>query len=110
MARKRSKPAPAAPAAPETPKSMIGQKNIYTCVKCGAHIVTIDRDDGTTPFMIACKVPHCSAAMQSSFYQVFDQGIRAYWEWYKPNAIQALTQNEYAHVDKGGLLLRAIPR
>ena len=110
MARKKPKPVPAAPPAAEIPKSMIGQKNIYTCTKCGAHIVTVDRDDGVTPFMVACKIPACGGKMHSSFYEVFDQRMRAFWEWYKPPAPQQLTDGERAHVDKGGLLLRPIPR
>ncbi len=110
MARKRPKRAPAATPTPEIPQSMIGQKNIYTCWQCGAHIVTVDRDDGVTPFMIACMVPHCGGQMKSSMYKVFDQAMRAFWEWYKPAAPQRLSEAERAHVDKGGLLLRAIAR
>src|SRR3974377_965449 len=30
-------------------------ENVYTCRKCGGHTVTVDRDEGVTPFMIGCR-------------------------------------------------------
>lgn len=90
------------------PASFKGKKNIYTCVACGSHIVTVDADEGTTPFMVGCTVPGCEGHMRSSMYRIFDQGMRAYWEWHKPTAIEALSNAERAHVDQGGLLMRHI--
>lgn len=92
----------------ETATSMVGRKNIYTCTSCGAHIVTEDRDEGVTPFMIACRIPApiCGGMMQSSMYYVFDQRMLAGWEWYKPTAVEVLTDGERDHVERGGLLLR----
>lgn len=96
---------------PKEETTLVGKKNIYTCTApgCGAHIVTVDRDAGVTPFMIPCKIPGCPGMMQSSMYRVFDQNMRAFWEWYKPPVIQLLTPCERDHVEKGGLLLRRIP-
>lgn len=29
--------------------------NVYTCRECGGHTVTVDVDEGVTPFMIRCR-------------------------------------------------------
>ena len=34
---------------------MKGEENVYVCQKCGGLTVTLDRDQGTTPFMIGCR-------------------------------------------------------
>jgi hypothetical protein len=83
-----------------------GARNIYTCKECHSHIVTQDADEGVTPFGIKCKAPGCDGTMYSSMYRVFDQSMRAYWEWYRPTVLEVLTPGERAHVDQGGLLLR----
>lgn len=88
-----------------------GKKNIYTCDTCFGHIVTVDRDDGVTPFMINCRATiECVGTMRSSMYRVFDQSMRATFEWYKPSVLEigALESGARGHVDKGGLLLRKI--
>lgn len=90
------------------PEGFKGKKNIYTCDTCGGHIVTVDIDAGVTPFMIACKVAEtCEGRMRSSLYRVFDQSMRASFEWYRPGAPQSLSAHTLDHVMKGGLLLRA---
>jgi hypothetical protein len=84
-----------------------GKKNIYTCDKCRGHVVTVDADRGVTPFMIACHATQdCKGMMKSSMYRVFDQEMRADYEWYKPSAVQTLKPYEQRHVEKGGLLMR----
>lgn len=85
--------------------------NRYECPQCGGFIVTIDRDEGVTPFMLRCRASKdCNGMMQSCFYQA-DQSIVPSWEWRKP------TKTEYFqldlatrrdHVDRGGLLLYPI--
>jgi len=92
----------------EEAQSLIGRKNIYTCADCGGHIVTIDADTGVTPFMVRCKSPVCDGLMRSSMYRVFDQNMRADWEWYKPSAIEMLSDAARDHVNKGGLLMRRV--
>ena len=84
-----------------------GKKNIYVCDTCKGHVVTMDRDHGVTPFMIECKATaFCNGMMKSSMYRVFDQDMRAGYEWYKPTAPVAVHLQH--HVDQGGLLLRKI--
>lgn len=83
------------------------QKNIYTCHKCGGHIVTVDVAKGVTPFMIPCEFG-CKENMTSSVYRVFDQKVRADYEWYAPTAAEQLDlpQSYLDHVRQGGLMLR----
>lgn len=84
-----------------------GKKNIYTCDKCKGHVVTVDKDRGVTPFMIECKATDgCKGMMQSSIYRVFDQEMRADYEWYRPTAPEVVKPHLQHHVDQGGLLLR----
>ncbi len=86
-----------------------GKKNIYTCEKCGGHIVTVDLDRGVTPFMVDCMAtPACGGMMQSSMYRVFDQTMRADHEWYRPSdfALATMTPRVRRHVEHGGLLIR----
>jgi hypothetical protein len=91
----------------KAPGGFRGKINIYTCEKCRGHIVTRDRDDGVTPFMIGCRATlGCKGMMKSSFYNVFDQDMAEGWEWYRPTHAEALTPAEREHVSKGGLLLR----
>lgn len=110
--------------------------NLYTCQVCHGSIVTVDLVDGTTPFMIGCRVhPHdaklceneehlsldelrvlydtlkCKGMMHSSFYRVPKGSPDPTWEWYKPDAEEYATLSKATredHVDRGGLLLRRI--
>ncbi len=95
----------------QKPASLVGRKNIYQCQECLGIIATVDRDAGTTPFMIGCQVRSgCRGRMQSAFYRVFD-AIQPTFEWYKPDEveIEKLDAGTRHHVDMGGLLLRRIP-
>jgi hypothetical protein len=94
-------------------KSLVGKLNIYTCEKCRGHIVTVDRDEGTTPFMVGCRATEgCSGMMESSFYRVWDQRMAPQFEWYRPDATEVATLKLVArdHVQRGGLLLRALDK
>lgn len=88
--------------------SFKGKKNVYTCQECGDAFVTIDRDEGTTPFLTACR-RGCKALAQSSFYRV-DQSLTPAFEWYrpKPEEVAALSPASRQHVEIGGLLLRPL--
>jgi len=95
---------------------MAGNTNVYVCDKCGGYTVTIDRDEGTTPFMIGCRASGgltrtCRGMAQSSFYrQRFPHGPPE-WEWYKPDSAEIhrmKNRAELQHVAMGGLLLRPI--
>ena len=98
-----------------TDEGFKGKKNVYTC-KQNHRTVTIDRDDGTTPFMIQClfgpegSAPVCKSMAESSFYRC-DQSLVATHEWYKPSAEEMSREKRPAilqHVAMGGLLLRRI--
>ena len=98
---------------------MDSRENVYTCQKCGGLTVTIDIDEGTTPFMIRCRakdvfalaVPYCDGQAVSSFYP---KGPRPAhipapeWEWYRPDDDETSKQNAATkeHIERGGLLLR----
>lgn len=84
-----------------------GKRNIYTCDRCHGHVVTWDRDDGVTPFMITCRAGDgCRGMMTSSMYRVFDQTMRPGFEWYRPASAAGLAAAVRDHVERGGLLLR----
>lgn len=96
-----------------------GMKNMYVCEKCSEGFITVDRDEGTTPFITDCKItPGCKGHAKSSFYRIFDQSVKASWEWYKPteDELQKIilgktfyhAQSIRDHVKHGGLLLRKI--
>jgi hypothetical protein len=83
-------------------------RNRYTCQACGGHIITEDRDQGTTPFMIDCHAKQgCPGPMQSAFYRgdFVNSSEPVAFIWRKP------TREEYVaahpvmkqHFDMGGL-------
>ena len=73
------------------PPGFKGKKNIYTCRKCCGHIVTVDVDDGVTPFMLKCRATEgCDGTMHSSLYRVFDQKMAAAFEWYRPSSLDGV--------------------
>lgn len=86
-----------------------GMKNLYTCQSCGGIVVTIDRDEGTTPFMILhSSVGGCKDGfMYSSFYAAA-QGWKASYEWFKPTDLSGYDEDMLEHIRKGGLDLRKI--
>lgn len=94
------------------------RENVYTCQKCKGLTVTIDVDEGTTPFMIRCRAqdlpglgPVCKGDAYSSFYP---KGPRPAhipapeWEWYRPDDDETSKCNAATkeHIRMGGLLLR----
>lgn len=110
-----------------------GEKNAYYCETCGGYIVTIDIDDGVTPFMLACRVKgeprsegnDCNGMMESMFYPKPPWPARdgygheiptePSYEWYTPTGaeLKRMRRRErdlYEHVRQGGLVLRAVQR
>jgi len=83
-----------------------GRINAYVCPK-GHTTVTIDCEEGTTPFMIEC--PKCKKLAKSQMYTV-EQTLEPSYEWYKPVGYDGLTDIDLDHVKKGGLLLRKIKK
>lgn len=85
-----------------------GKLNIYTCDRCRGHVVTRDKDEGTTPFMLICvATAGCTGRMKSSMYNVFDQSMREDFIWRRATApeVAAMKRGEKMHHDKGGLFL-----
>lgn len=90
------------------------KKNLYTCDGCMGRVVTIDRDQGTTPYMIACRArKDCDGTMYSHFYpRKGMEELKPQFEWYRPGRFGRffIRDSEKRHVDAGGLLLRRIRR
>jgi hypothetical protein len=90
-----------------------GKLNRYTCERCGGSVVTVDREEGVTPFMIRCRsdvlaARGCGAMMQSHFYR--DVEGEPEYEWRKPSTgeYRRLSAAMRDHVDRGGLLIYAL--
>ena len=85
-----------------------GQRNRYICQTCGKSIVTINIDDGTTPFMINCEATkNCDGAMYSQYYDI-PQDTPATYEWFKPKSLKGYSREMREHFSLGGLDLREI--
>ena len=84
---------------------------MYVCKTCGYSILTIDRDVGTTPFLLMCKKEGCDGMIESSLYRV-SQSYDASHEWYYPSdeEISTLDSATREHVELSGLLLRPIKK
>lgn len=108
-----------------------GEKNAYYCGTCRGYIVTVNLDDGTTPFMLACRVAGepsdalnlCDGRMKSMFYPAAPWPERDGFgtliptepthEWYAPKGaelkrIRRSDPQTAEHVRRGGLLLRRV--
>lgn len=85
-----------------------GMKNKYLCDVCMESIITINRDDGTTAFIIkCCATPGCRGTMISQSYNV-DQKAEPAYEWYRPHEMAVLPAQIWDHVKLGGLCIRPI--
>jgi hypothetical protein len=85
------------------------KKNRYTCKTCGGNIITVDLDEGTTPFMLGCRATHgCRGMMQSSCYRGVT-GEPAF-VWRKPTAdeYRCASLGMKEHFDQGGLDIHPI--
>ncbi|MDX3661306.1 hypothetical protein PV646_28710 [Streptomyces sp. ID05-26A] len=83
-----------------------GMINAYVCPSQHA-VWTRNADSGTTPYIIRCPAPECSREARSQMYQV-PQHLEPTHEWCRPSRTSPLTPGERQHVQRGGLLLRAI--
>lgn len=87
-----------------------GLVNTYTCRDCAGRIVTVNRDEGTTPFTVLCRAKvGCKGYMTSGFYRG-DQSEPPTYEWFRPSLRAAKRQGPdmVEHVRLGGLDLRPI--
>lgn len=83
-----------------------GKKNRYCCEVCKKSIITVDRDEGVTPFMLPCmRTEGCKGPMTSRFYQVEDVWPEPVYEWRKPTPKQykRMSPAMREHIDMGGL-------
>lgn len=88
------------------------RRNAYVCEDmpdgtsgCGHFIITVDREPGVTPAMVACG--NCGTFAGSKFYRIAD-GFEPTHEWYRPETLDECKPGERDHVERGGLLLRMI--
>lgn len=86
-----------------------GKKNIYLCPKCGHGFVSLDVDEGTTPFTTKCL--HCGDMARSMFYRCPQEmlaGVNPAIEWYHPSDAELATMSAgvQSHVATFGLISR----
>lgn len=91
-----------------------GKINTYTCPK-GHVTVTIDSDDGVTPFKLRCRQRdddgkhNCTEMAQSAMYQC-DQKLTPEFEWFRPASFKGYSPTMREHLQKGGLEIRKIKK
>jgi hypothetical protein len=92
-----------------------GRYNAYHCPDCGGYTVTLNVDDGVVPSKLRCRRTEGCAGMGESLG--FPKGPTpdkikkaARFEWYRPYKDDPAMSNPIlaTHVNRGGLLLRAI--
>lgn len=84
----------------------MSKRNRYTCEKCKGQIITEDLDEGTTPFMVSCRVKvGCKGLMQSSFYRGVgdDEPTTFVWRKPTPTEIGRASRAMLQHFAMGGL-------
>lgn len=87
-----------------------GGVNGYACRRCAYVTITINRDEGVTPFSITCTRPGCGGPAYSMFYppeEVIGSEAVTH-EWYRPSLRWARRKGAamLEHVKRGGLVLR----
>lgn len=90
--------------------------NVYRCQVCGGATVTVDLDEGTTPFMLGCRAESlaggrrasgkCSGMAQSSMYRVAPLWLaHVSHAWVRPADPDNINPRDYDHAgdwDVGG--------
>lgn len=93
----------------------IPRENFYMCSECKKPTVTVDVDDGVTPFTITCKTTEgCTGLAYSAMYPKTERPPNVpapAWEWYKPTEAEVKESDKeypgsYDHWKQGGLFLR----
>ena len=85
--------------------------NKYTCRTCGHSIITVDRDEGVTPFMIGCKATQgCAGDMYSSFYRNVSGQPTFEWRKPTPHELAKASREMREHFKMGGLDIYPIHR
>lgn len=90
--------------------SFEGKKNVYMCCDCGHGFVSMDVDEGVTPFTAPCL--NCDGLAKSFFYNIPQEilGNHAV-EWFRPSAkaSKKLPKPVREHVERGGLIIQLNP-
>lgn len=89
-----------------------GAINVYRCRDCGKPMVTINRDEGVTPFLKDCAFCMRGTA-QSSMYPEWAQKLPPEFEWYRQTEEEARAEDvtypgSFQHWQGGGLAFRPI--
>ena len=88
---------------------MIGEKNTYVCMTCRKTIVTIDVDEGVTPFTLKCLATEgCHGIMYSSLYANQAVVQTPTHEWFMPKSFKGYSREMIEHFQKGGLDIRPV--
>jgi hypothetical protein len=83
-------------------KAPKGRISVYTCGAEDHKLVTIEREEGVTPFVIPCQ--ECNSEM---LHRHDDENAIPTHEWFKPRSGK-FDKATYEHIQKGGLILRKI--
>jgi DNA-directed RNA polymerase subunit RPC12/RpoP len=84
--------------------------NGYKCRECGGAWLTVDLNEGVTPFTTPCfATENCGGVAYSMGYPTSEppKDLPLLIEWYKPVTTRGLSLELAEHVQKGGLLRRA---
>jgi hypothetical protein len=87
---------------------MSSKINKYICQTCAGSIVTVDIDEGVTPFTLNCRATQgCGGKMISEMYRV-DQSLKPEFEFYKvtERKLKRMDAATADHCRRGGLLIR----
>lgn len=94
------------------PQCQPGARNAYQCKACAGYTVTVHADAGTTPMFLDCRASaDCPGMMVSGMYAPVPPELgEPTYEWYAPDRaeLSRLPREQADHVNRGGLLLRAI--
>lgn len=89
--------------------SLANPLNRYVCPKCRGSIITVDRDEGVTPFMLGCRATAgCAGMMQSSFYRGVTGEPTFEWRKPTPDEIVRASPAMQDHFRMGGLDIHPI--
>lgn len=85
--------------------------NCYICDTCGKAIVTIEYDEGVTPFMLGCNrvspFGDCNGMCKSSFYSN-PQNLIPTSIWYRKKDDEPMTTAQRKYHENGGLCFREL--
>ena len=96
----------------------VPRENVYTCQKCGGYTVTVDVDEGVTPFMLGCRADGTEHGCDGPAYSAgYPKGPRPAhipepaWEWYRPTPKEQKKMDKkwpgyMDHFNNGGLAIR----